>query len=145
MDCTHKEAVPLGEKVTFRMLQRYYWWIGMADSVKWWIRRCYPCQVTKAVRKTVRWPLVSSPLPSRLGQTVAFDLLGPLPKTERRNTYVSLLVDLFSRHAEGYAITKEEKTARGCAAKIVDDYKGSAPRAADAARYARARNTTQQM
>ena len=32
------------------------------------------------------------------------------------------IVDLFSRHAEGYAMTKDEKTARRCASKIVDDY-----------------------
>ena len=37
--------------------------------------------------------------------------------------YVLLLVGLFCRHAEGDPNTNtEEKTARGCAAKIVDDY-----------------------
>ena len=30
MDCAHKEAVHLGEKVTLGLLQRFYWWIGMA-------------------------------------------------------------------------------------------------------------------
>ena len=39
MDRTQKEAVHLGEKVTLAMLERYYYWVGMA-SVKWWIRRC---------------------------------------------------------------------------------------------------------
>ena len=39
MDCTHKEAVRLEKKVILRMLQRYYWWICMADIVKWWVRR----------------------------------------------------------------------------------------------------------
>ena len=53
---------------------------------------------------------------------VSFDLLGPLPETNNGNVYVFLIVDLFSRHAEGYAMTKDEKTARGCASKIVDDY-----------------------
>ena len=122
MDCTHKEALHSGEKVTLNMLQRYYWWIGMADSVKWWIRRCYTCQARKTARNTIRWPLVSLPLPTRPGQMICFDLLGPLPETKRGNTYVLLVVDLFSRHAEGYAMTKEEKTARGCAARMVDDY-----------------------
>ena len=32
MDCTHKKAVHLGGKVTLRMLQTYYWWIGMVDT-----------------------------------------------------------------------------------------------------------------
>ena len=103
MDCALKEDVHLGEKVTLTLLQRYYWWIGMADSVKWWIRRCYTCQARKSARGTVRWPLVSLPLPSRPGQMVPFDLLGPLPETKNGNVYVFLIiVDLFSRHAEGY-------------------------------------------
>ena len=32
------------------------------------------------------------------------------------------MVDLFSRHAEAYALTKEEKTAEGCADILVHDY-----------------------
>ena len=71
MDRTHKEAVHLGEKVTLAMLERYYYWVGMASSAKWWIRRCYACQARKKTRDTVRWPLVSSPLPSGPGQMVA--------------------------------------------------------------------------
>ena len=54
MDCAHKESVHLGEKVTLNLLQRYYWCIGMADSVTWWIRRCYTCQARKSARSTIR-------------------------------------------------------------------------------------------
>ena len=122
MDCAHKEAVHLGKKVTLGLLQRFYWWIGMAESVKWWIRRCYTCQARKSARQTVRWPLIYIILPSRPGQMVAFDLLGPLPTTARGNAYVFLVVDLFSRHAEAYAITKGEKNTEGCAARLVHDY-----------------------
>lgn len=53
---------------------------------------------------------------------VAFDILGPLPTTKKGNKYILLLVDLFSRHAEPYALTSDEKTATGCATKIADDY-----------------------
>ena len=113
MDRIHKEAVYLGEKVTLAMLERYYHWIGMASSVKWWIRRCYACQARKKTRDTVRWPLVSLPLPSGPGQMVAFDLLGSLPRTNQGNMHVLLVVDLFSRHAEGYALSADEKTAQG--------------------------------
>ena len=82
MDCAHKEAVHLGEKVTLRLLHRFYWWIGMAESIKWWIRRCYTCQARTSTRLTVRWPLISLPLPTRPGQMmVSFDLLGALPTT----------------------------------------------------------------
>ena len=64
MDRTHKEAVHLGEKVTLAMLERYYYWVGMASRVQWWIRRCYACQTRKKARDTVQRPLVSLPLPS---------------------------------------------------------------------------------
>ena len=122
MDCAHKEAAHLGEKVTLRLLQRFYWWIGMTESVKWWIRRCYTSQARKSTKKNVRWPLISLTLPSRPGQMVAFDLLGPLPTTAKGNENVFLVVDLFSRHAEAYAIRKEEKTTEGCAARLVRHY-----------------------
>ena len=35
MDCAHQKAVHLGEKVILGLLERLYWWIGMAESVKW--------------------------------------------------------------------------------------------------------------
>ncbi|CAB1105230.1 unnamed protein product [Ectocarpus sp. CCAP 1310/34] len=122
MDCAHKEAVHLGEKVTLGILQRVYWWIGMAESVRWWIRRCYSCQFRKVPRHTKCWPLVSLPLPSRPGQMVSFDYLGPLPKTTKDNEYVFLVVDLFSRHAEGYPLTKAQKNAKGFVSIMVNDY-----------------------
>ena len=118
MDCAPKEAVHLGEKVALGLLQHFYWWIGMAESVKWWIRRCYACQARKSTRQTVRWPLISLLVPSRPGQMVSFDCLGPLPVTDNGNEYVFLVVDLFSRHAEAFAITKGEKNT-GCAARLV--------------------------
>ena len=35
MDCAHNEAVHVGEKVALGLLPRFYWWIGMAEGVKW--------------------------------------------------------------------------------------------------------------
>ena len=122
MDCAHKEAVHLGETVTLGLLQRFYWWIGMADSVKWWIRRCHTCQTRKSKRQNVRWPLISLPLLNRPGQMVAFDLLGSLPTTAKGNAYVFLVLDLISGHAEAYAMKKEGKTTEGCAARLVNNY-----------------------
>ena len=122
MDRTHKEAVHLGEKVTLAMLEWYYYWVGMASSVKWWIRRCYACQARKETRDTVRWSLLYLPLSSGAGRMVAFDLLGPLPRTNQGNEHVLLVVDLFSRHAEEYALSADEKTTQACAAKLVHDY-----------------------
>ena len=94
----------------------------MKYSVMFWVRRCYACHARKSPRHTVLWPLISLPLPSQPGQMVSFDLLGPLPRTEKGSTYIFLTVDLFSRHAEAYAMAKEQKTAEGYADLLVHDY-----------------------
>ncbi|CAB1110683.1 unnamed protein product [Ectocarpus sp. CCAP 1310/34] len=53
---------------------------------------------------------------------VAFDFLGPLPQTKKGRQYVFLVVDLFSRYAEAYALTAAETTAQGCSAILVQQY-----------------------
>ncbi|CAB1110896.1 unnamed protein product [Ectocarpus sp. CCAP 1310/34] len=94
----------------------------MSDSVRWFMKHCIVCQASKTARRKPRWPLFSLPLPSRPGEMVAFDILGPLPTTKRGNKYVLLVVDLFSRHAIPYALSADEKTAQGCASKLADDH-----------------------
>lgn len=78
----------------------------MAESAKWWIKRCYQFMVRKKARHTVRWPLASLPLASEPGEMISFDILRALPKTERGNEYIIQAVDLFSRHSGPYALTK---------------------------------------
>ena len=51
-----------------------------------------------------------------------FDFLGPLPTTARGNAYLFLVEDLFSQHAEAYAVTKGVKNTEGCASRLVYDY-----------------------
>ena len=48
--------------------------------------------------------------------------LSSVTKNQERNKYILLIVDLFSRHAEPYAFTAEEKTAKGCASILANEY-----------------------
>ena len=41
---------------TLQMLQCFYGWVGLDQSVRWWIRRCLFCQVRKTSRQTIWWP-----------------------------------------------------------------------------------------
>lgn len=122
LDMAHKESGHLGVNATLASLERYYLWRGMSAHAQHFLKHCIPCQASKISRRRPRWPLISIPLPSRPGEMVAFDILGPLPETKRGHKYIFLVVDLFSRHAEPYALTSEEKTAMGCASKLADDY-----------------------
>ena len=56
------------------------------------------------------------------GDGISFDILGSLPKPKNGNRSILLIVDLFSRHAEQYALSAEENTAKRCASKLANGY-----------------------
>ena len=107
---------------TLQMLQRFYWWVGLDQSVRWWIRRCLFCQARKTSRQAIRWPTTLMPLPSGPGQIVSVDYFGPLPITRNGNKHILLYTDRFSGHIAAYAETQDERTAEGTARIFVEQY-----------------------
>ena len=62
MHACHADAsCHLGVTYTLKMLERFYWWIGMEVCTKWRVRRCLKCQARKPSRQTIRWPTHSIP------------------------------------------------------------------------------------
>ena len=89
MHACHADAsCHLGVMRTLKMLERFYWWVGMEAFTKWWVRRCLKCQARKTSRQTVRWPVLPIPLPNSPGVAVSVDYFGPLPITARGNSYI---------------------------------------------------------
>ena len=115
-------ASHLGVTRTLKMLERFYWWVGMEVCTKWWVRRCLKCQARKTSRQTIRWPTLSIPLPNSPGISVSVDYFGPLPTTARRNSYILLFTDRFSRRADMFAVTAAEFTAKGTANILVNRF-----------------------
>ena len=107
---------------TLQMLQRFYWWVGLDQSVRWWIRRCLFCQARKTSRQTIRWPTTLMPLPSGSGQIVSVDYFGPSPTTRKGNKHILLYTDRFSRHIAAYAVIQDERTVGGTARIFVEQY-----------------------
>ena len=101
MHACHADASShLGVTRTLKMLERFYWWVGMEVCTKRWVRRCLKCQARKTSRQTVRWPVLPIPLPNSSGVAVSVDYFGPLPITARGNSYMLLFTDRFSRRAD---------------------------------------------
>ena len=107
---------------TLQMLQRFYRWVGLDQSVRWWTRRCLFCQVRKTSRQTIWWPTALMPLPSGPGQIVSVDYFGPLPITRNGNKHILLYTDRFSRHIAAYALTQDKRKAEGTARIFVEQY-----------------------
>ena len=94
----------------------------MNICTRWWLRHCLKCQARKTSRLTVRWPIISLPLPEGPGIAVSVDYFDPLPVMPRGNTYILLFTDRFSRRADMYAVTAAELTAEGTANILINQY-----------------------
>ena len=89
---------------------------------RWWLRHCLKSQIRETSRLTVRWPVISMPLPDGPDIAVSVDYFAPLPVTPRGNTYILLFIDRFSRQANMYAVTAAEFTAEGTDNNITNRY-----------------------
>ena len=120
--CHADASCHLGVTRTLKMLERFFWWVGMEACAKWWVRRCLKCQARKTSRQTVRWLVLPIPLPNSPGVSVSVDYFGRLPTTARGNSYILLFTDRFSRRADMFAVTTAEFTAEGTANILVNRF-----------------------
>ena len=120
--CHSTASCHLGTTRTLRMLERFYWWIGMNVCTRWWLRHCLKCQARKTPRLTVRWPIITMPLPESPGVAVSVDYFGSLSVTPRGSIYILLFTDRFSRWAHMFPVTAAEFTAEGTANILVIRY-----------------------
>ena len=120
--CHADASCHFGVMHTLKMLERFYWWVGMEACTKWWVRRCLKCQARKTSRQTIRWPVLPIPLPNSPGVAVSVDYYGPLPITARGNSYILLFTDHFSHRADMFAVTTAEFAAEGTANILVNRF-----------------------
>ena len=71
----HRLDAHLGAIRTIQYLERFYRWIGLDQCARWWVRHCLICQARKTSRQTVRWPVISMPLPNGPGEVISWDYL----------------------------------------------------------------------
>ena len=93
--CHADSVCHFGVTHTLQMLQRFYWWVGLDQNVRWWIRRYLFCQARKTSHQTIRWPTTLMPLPSGPGQIVSVDYFGLYRLLETvTNTYCCTRIGL---------------------------------------------------
>lgn len=107
----------LGEKKTYLKVKDRFYWSGMKATVEMYCRSCVQC--SRHAPSTTKAPLqkylVGFPM-----QRVAMDLTGPLPLTHRRNRYVLVCMDYFSKWVETYALPNIE--AKTVARAFVEEF-----------------------
>jgi hypothetical protein len=85
-----------GKNKTLAQLSAYYFWPGMQDDVKKFVERCRICQHAKGRSQNTRLyqPL---PIPNRPWDSISMDFVLGLPKTQKGNDSIFVVVDRFSK------------------------------------------------
>lgn len=86
----------LGITGTYRIIRQSFFWKGMINDIKHWIKHCHPCQRRKTSKKH-RQGLHKSVLQTRPFETVSVDLVGKFPKSNGFK-YILTIIDHFTRY-----------------------------------------------
>ena len=94
---TDLTAGHFGHKRTLARIARYFMWPGMWKEVREFIRTCGDCQ--RAAKNTnAKAPLQPLPIVSEPFTKVAFDIVGPLPRTTRGHKYLLTMICLYTKY-----------------------------------------------
>jgi hypothetical protein len=101
-----------GRNRTLDLLCVRFYWPGMRRDVEEYVKNCVECQHTKP-RHEFRAPMGDMIKPAGAFETVAMDLVGPLPQTSDKNRYLLTFIDHLTLYPE--AIPVKSATAEECA------------------------------
>ena len=99
----------LGQDKTLSRLKERFYWPGYWSDVNHWCQTCATCasRKTPSPKQKAQLHPVKSGYPM---QTVATDILGPLPLTPNSNSYLLVATDYFTCWVEAYPIPNQEAT-----------------------------------
>ncbi|XP_054925300.1 uncharacterized protein [Dermacentor andersoni] len=87
-----------------RVLESFYW-PGVQEAVRRYVRSCDTCQRTYPKSKVGKAPLGRLPLIDTPFERVAVDIIGPLkPTSNKGNRYILTLVDFATRYPDAIAL-----------------------------------------
>ena len=106
---TQMMAGHFGRKKTFARLSSRFLWPRMWLEVKEYVRSCKGCQL--AGRKDqAKAPLQPLQCETEPFSKVAFDLVGPLPRSSRGYKYILTMMDLYSKFPAAVPLKKVDNT-----------------------------------
>ena len=97
----------LGHEKTFNRVQEQIYWPGYWNTTKDWCLTCQNCSTRKSPTHPRKAPLstIRAGYPS---QIITLDLLGPLPESPQKNSYVMVVGDYFTRWMEAIPLPNQE-------------------------------------
>jgi len=108
---------------TYRLVSINYWWPSMHKSIENYVKKCDSRQRRKSTRKFIA-PLGEVEEPTYPFQITSVDVTGPYPVTLRKNKYLLMFIDHFTKYAEAFPIPEQsaETCARVYATQIITQH-----------------------
>jgi len=107
------------QRTLSRLRASPYYWPQMKDSVENWIKKCDVCQRTKPEIKRQLAPM-GQLAAGRPLERVAVDVMGPFKETVRKNRFVIVVGDYFTKWMEAYPVPNHK--AETVATTLVDNF-----------------------
>jgi len=87
-----------GPQRTLHLVQRWFYWHGMAKYITTYASHCASCQTNKPTSQKTIGPLNPLPIPNEPWESVSMDLLTCLPETELGDDTIVVFVDRLTKY-----------------------------------------------
>ena len=106
-------------KIFSKLCRSDFYWPSMRQTSRRWVQNCQMCQKRKQPSRTKPAEMVHYQVGAPL-ERIAVDILGPLPVSDRRNKFIMVVGDYFTRWTECYPIPNPQ--APTVATKLVEEF-----------------------
>ena len=86
-----------GENRTIHLVKRYFWWPGLAEDCRAFVKGCTICQRNKSSTQKPAGELKQPDIPAGKWQWVSMDFITALPLTARGHNMILTAVDTFTK------------------------------------------------
>ena len=100
---SHKTSGHLGIAKTLGKLRQRFYWVGHKADVVRWCKECKICERVNISLNPKKAPLQPKPVFGRMDH-ISCDLMGPLPLSQKQNSYILVVSDYFTKFTEAYAL-----------------------------------------
>lgn len=112
LDChDNPKASHGGISKTISRIQSRFYWPSMNKEIKDYVRKCEICQTTKAPNIILRTEMGEPKLPTKPWEMISIDLVGPLPRSKNGNTFLLVVLDIYSKFVHLHPIRKATSNA----------------------------------
>lgn len=115
----HKSSAHVGVTKTLKKIRQKFYWPGHKADVTRWIQKCRVCHSYKAGHKPKKAPLVQDFVSTPLSK-IAMDIIGPLPETKNKNSYILVITDYFTKFVEAFPM--RDQTAQTVADIVATEW-----------------------